>query len=63
MIQVTVCITWLPIATADTDAEVENCPTTNKSTAPYNACRKFEMRNGTAKRRSAGASFPSVSVF
>ena len=34
IIPVIVCITWLPIATAETDAESENCPTTNKSAAP-----------------------------
>lgn len=37
--QVTVCITWLPVGTADTSAGWPNWPTAIRSTAPYIACK------------------------
>lgn len=60
MMNVIVCIIIVPVATADTSAAVPNCPTTSKSTAPYNDCRKSAPRTGTAKRRSFPAIFPEV---
>ena len=47
---VTDCITWLPVATAETLAVGENWPTTARSTPPYRACNSRESIKGSAKR-------------
>ena len=44
MMPVTVCITWLPMATPATLAASSNHPTTNRSAPPYNACSTLASR-------------------
>ena len=50
----TLVITWLPVATADTLAVGEKCPTTARSTAPYSACSSSESISGKVKRTRGG---------
>ena len=51
---------WEPVATADTSAEVVNCPTMSRSTAPYIACRNSAASTGSENRISGAAMGPVV---
>ena len=51
---------WEPVATADTSAEVVNCPTMRRSTAPYIACRNSAASTGSENRISGAAMGPVV---
>lgn len=57
---VTVCITQLPVETADMSAAEPNQPTISISTAPYIVWRKIASRTGSAKSISGESIFPSV---
>ena len=57
---VMVCITWLPVDTADTSAATPNWPTTSRSTAPYMVWRKIASSTGRAKRSSGPNTGPWV---
>ena len=51
---VTACIIWLPVATADTWAVVENQPTTARSTPPYRACKSQGKQSEAKEKRNQG---------
>ena len=57
---VTVCMIWLPVETADTSVGAPNCPTTIRSTAPYMACRNRAASTGRANLKSLERILPSV---
>ena len=52
------CITWLPVATADTLAVGENRPTTARSTPPYRAWSSRDIISGSANRIRVGRMGP-----
>ena len=60
---VNVVVNMLPDATPDCSATSANFPTTNKSTAPYRACRKSAPKTGKANPISAFKMLPSVKLF
>ena len=57
---VTVCMSWLPVETADTSVGAPNCPTTIRSTAPYMAWRNRAASTGRANLKSLERILPSV---
>lgn len=66
MTTVIVCIIWLPVETADTYTSEKvppNCPTTNRSMAPYVACKNNASSTGSANRISGENILPSVKLF
>ena len=60
MMPVIVNMSWEPVETAETSADSANQPTTNRSTAPYSACRNMAKSTGSAKRKSGPSIFPCV---
>lgn len=60
--EVTVCITWLPVDTADTSAGWPNWPTTIRSTAPYMACRNSASSTGSVKRSNGDRIGPWIKL-
>ena len=56
--EVTSCMAWLPVETAEISAVPANLPTTIRSTAPYIACRNSASSTGPAKRSRDGRMLP-----
>ena len=57
---VIICVTWVPVDTAATAWASQNCPTTKRSTAPYNDCNTLASKNGTVKVTRALSTLPLV---
>ena len=57
-----VIMIWDPVTTAETSSLVANFPTTNRSTAPYIACKNNANITGMANRISGPIIFPSVKL-